>query len=86
MKLPKTLPDKTLYMICKNSLLFLLIKKTPATLKIAGVSYFRPINYKAAFAASTTTVKASLSLTARSASIFLLTWILAFLQAFTNLE
>ena len=48
------------------------------------LSIFR--NYKAAFAVSTTTVNASGSLTAKSANIFLLTKISAFLQAFTNLE
>ena len=41
---------------------------------------------KAAFAVSTIIANASLSFTARSASIFLLTRMLAFLQALTNLE
>ena len=44
------------------------------------------INYLAALAVSKTTEKASGSLTAKSANIFLFTVMLAFLQALTNLE
>ncbi len=62
------------------------IKKDLDILKVFSIKLSLKIAYLAAFAASKTTEKASGSLTAKSASIFLLTTILAFLQALTNLE
>lgn len=64
---------QTSYMICRNSSSFKHNnKKSPHLIRDKAI-FLRLVNYKAAFAASTTTAKASLSLTARSASIFLLT-------------